>query len=334
MIANDIDNPDEWFAQFVQTNLPPDTTQFFLKRALSSRTNQWSSSVRLCLNNPAYEGLAIYVLLSSADVPDDLLTEAIERSKKYPQMLETMGMRDQIPENSLRLLLNHNDEAISSTAVIGAWFATPKGEIREGIASEWKAAFLRAEGAEFWLGEILRSDSSLALEWVLYKIEKKTDLTHPFILKELEAAISGLNLQQRKIVLRRIDPDYEGAREIILLLASDLKVYEQILDDSLYQNYHLAPLRTHPSNGWVDKATSALSAGYSAGDVVRATVHHDSSWVGEISDMWQGWINDFEHLRTHQDSRIRSVADLAIEKIRELQVKARKEEREEAVFGR
>lgn len=333
-IAGAVDNPDEWFEQFVQNNLPPDTTEFFLRRALSARTSQWSRSVTLCLDNPAYEWIAIYVLLSATDIPNDRLTEAVDRSKKYPQMIEGLGMRDQIPESTLLLLLDHNEEIISSTAAIGAWFATPKGEIRENIAREWKAAILKSEGHEFWLGVILKSDSSLALEWLQGKIEKETDFRHPFILKELEAAISALNSQQREIVLRGIDPDHEAAAEIILLLANDLKVYEKMLHDHHFQNYHLAPLRTHPSNGWVDKAIGALSAGYSVDDIVRATVHHDSSWVGEISDMWQGWINDFEPLATHEDPRIRSVADLATRKIREYQITARKRERQEAVFGR
>ena len=111
-------------------------------------------------------------------------------------------------------------------------------------------------------------------------------------------------------------------------------MYEEILNDRRLQKHHLSALSGHPTGTWVDKTIRAMSAGYSPEDIVRATVGHDSSWTGEVSNMGQSWINDFEPLTAHEDPRIRSVADIAITKIREYQATARKRERQEAVYGR
>jgi hypothetical protein len=50
--------------------------------------------------------------------------------------------------------------------------------------------------------------------------------------------------------------------------------------------------------------------------------------------MWQRWIEDFEPLLAHEDLRIRSIAELATTKLKELESGARKSERHAAVFGR
>jgi hypothetical protein len=93
-------------------------------------------------------------------------------------------------------------------------------------------------------------------------------------------------------------------------------------------------LRGHPNSLWIEKAQLALNAGYSAQDIVGATVEHDSSWTGEESNMWQGWIDDFAPLLLHEDAKICSIAELAITNLKTLQSDARKGERRAAVYGR
>ena len=206
------------------SSLAADAVEQFLRRAVEARTNGWQRSVKMCFENPNYEWVAVYVLLSMPDLPDvpeDLWTRAVDSCRKYPQIVEVLCIRDQVPESTLKLLLNHSEDFISSHAAIGTWCALPKGEICDSIAAEWRVAILRAEGQEFWLGEILKSDSSLALDWVLSRVEKRTYRLNHFILKEVEAAISVLNSEQRAIVLQHIDADDQSASEIVLALANN-----------------------------------------------------------------------------------------------------------------
>jgi hypothetical protein len=101
-----------------------------------------------------------------------------------------------------------------------------------------------------------------------------------------------------------------------------------------FRKYQLTFLRGHPKGLWIEKAQQALNAGYSAQDIASATIEHDSSWTGEESNMWQGWIDDFAPLLAHEEARIRSIAEIATEKLRRLQTDARKSERRAAVYGR
>jgi hypothetical protein len=233
------------------------------------------------------------------------------------------------------LLLKHDNTFVSTQAAIGAWCTPPKGEIRDSIAPEWRAAALRAEGEQFWLAEILKSDELLAFDWLMSRVEKKHDLIHYHVWKEAEAAISVMSIEHKAAVLQHVEDDgYTGSLLIIELVGNDLRMYREILKYPRLDKFHLSPLHGHPTGSWIEKAILALDAGYSPEQVAEATLGYGSSWSGQESEMWQGWINDFEVLSGHGDSRIREVARIGAGAARERQTVAVAKERREAIYGR
>lgn len=308
----------------------------FLQKTVTSRTSGWENSVAACFENPNYEWIAANVLLLLADLPEELLSRVLITSGRYPDLVHVLCLRGQVPEPTLKFLLNSKNAVVAAQAAIGTWWAEPRGTIRPSIAGEWRAAMLTTYGQQFWLTEVLEADKVLAFDWLVSRIEEKPTFTDYLTRKEIRAAVSALDSNQRIALLQQIESEAYLTSELLTALArADLKVCEAILSEPRFAKYHLkSTLHGHPKGLWVDKALLALSSGYSAQDIVNATVDYDSSWTGEVSNMWQGWIDDFQPLCTHCSPKIRSIAEIAVAKIQSLQAAARKSERREAVYGR
>jgi hypothetical protein len=239
-----------------------------------------------------------------------------------------------VPDRTLKFLLNHENLLISTHAAVGEWCAIPKGEVRVSISEEWKQAILKAEGHEFWIGEILKGDKALAFDWVIRRIQGGSSLVHFFVVNELKAAISVLDSNQRLAVLHHINIEgYSTSVLISELGKEDLQVYAAILKEPRFSKYHLASLGGHPTELWTEKVIRAISAGYSPDQIANSTLHYDNSWSGDESAMWQRWIDDFNSFRTHPDPGVCSVAELGITKALQRQALAAEEEHREAVYG-
>jgi len=235
----------------------------------------------------------------------------------------------------LKAMLSHADRGVSTQAAIGTWWADPRGEISHSIANEWRAAILRAHGQQFFSTEILEADKDLAFEWLIARINEQPKFFDHHTQKEISAAISALDSQQRITTLPHVPSEGLLTFELLKELTSDdLKACEELLHTPRFRKYQLTFLRSHPTGRWIEKAQLALNAGYSPQDIVGATIEHDSSWTGGESNMWQGWIDDFAPLLAHEEARIRSIAEIATAKLESLQADARKSERSAAVYGR
>ncbi len=335
LLAEVVSNVDEWLSCFIETTLSGDLCAPFLERAVRDRIGGWDKSVLHYLENPIYEWVAINTLITRSDLPFDLLNEVLQRATKYPDMIHVLCLRNQVPETTLKWMLMHADSSVSTQAAVGMWWAEPRGEVNQSNATQWKAAVLRAHGQQFYLTEILKSDKSLACEWLIVRIDEQPQFFDYHTRKEISAATSTLDSEQRLAVLHHV-PD-EGLLTFELLpelTDNDLKVCQEVLNTQRFGEYRLMFLHGHPKGLWVEKALLALNAGYSAQDIVSATVGLDNSWTGEESNMWQAWIDDFERLLIHEDPRIRSVAEIATAKLKSLQSDARQRERRAAVYGR
>jgi hypothetical protein len=287
------------------------------------------------LENPVYEWVAVSILIRENDLPSDLLDTAFQRVTKYPDMVHLACLRNQVTEGTLKAMLSHADSGVSTQAAIGTWWADPRGEISHSIANEWRTAILRAHGQPFFSTEILEADKDLAFEWLIARINERPKFFDYHTRKEISAAISALDSQQRIATLPHVPSEGLLTFELLKELTSDdLRACEELLHTPRFGKYQLTFLCGHPKGLWTEKAQLALNAGYSAQDIASATIEHDSSWTGEESNMWQGWIDDFTPLLAHEEIRIRSIAEIATEKLRRLQTDARKSERRAAVYGR
>jgi hypothetical protein len=335
MIAGNVEDPNPWLGSLIARQAPSDTVEPFLRKVVAARTPGWGDALARCFGVDGLERQAVYILLTLDDAPEEPLRRALAVLPKYFDMVETICLRDQVPESTLKLLLRHESPAVSSNAAVGAWCSDPEHEIREGIREDWREAILRAEGLEFWLPEILKSNSGLAYEWLERHVGRESIHLSHFIMEEVKAALSSLDFKQRASLLGHLKGEGYAEPEIIShLTGNDLRMYGEILKHRKLAKYHLSPLQGHPTGLWADKAVLALNAGYTPAEIVQASIHFIQGWVGRESDMWQGWVNEFEALARHDDPRVREAAAIGAAKAREHRANALSGERAEAIYGR
>jgi hypothetical protein len=335
MLAACVEDPNVWLDQLATHAAPGELVEPFLRKAVSARLPGWEGAVAKCFEHPAYERQAVLVLLTLQGVPDELLRRALDALPRHWDMVELLCLRDQVPEPTLGLLLRHESLHISTTAAVYTWCSEQKGEVREGVRDDWRAAVIRAEGFEYWLPEILKSDKSLAFDWLAERVGRDSIYFSYFVMEEVRAAASVLDLDQKSALLPKLSGEGYGDSELLHELAGDdPRMYAEILRHHKLAKYHLAPLRGHPTGSWADKAILAFEAGYTPEEAVAAAFHFGDSWTGNESDMWQGWIDDFESLAKHGDARVREASKLGERRARANKEEALSKERTEAIYGR
>ncbi len=57
-------------------------------------------------------------------------------------------------------------------------------------------------------------------------------------------------------------------------------------------------------------------------------------WSGSESDMWNGWVEKFAELCSHEDDGVRAVAEIGRAYAQRRREEALEEERLEAIYGR
>ena len=293
-------------------------------------------------------GVIIGLVLTSPSPPTDLLDQVLEKlSGRHGDYIWTLTLRGEVPEETLRRLLRHEDLVVASSAAVGEWLSDPKGSVRESLLDDWREAVLgdcSGQRDEYWLTEILRTDPELARRWMDVHLPSDPKvIACPDSLVSVAAA--SLGTSGRRELLSRLPDDHLDGWLISLLVGDDLEVYREFLAESRWQKRHLDPL-TWPSSGdrvednpktspiWVGKAQLALRAGYSPEDVARARLGSLKFWSCEESAMWQSWIEGFLDLEQHEDILIRSLAREAIRIASDRRDDARRRERNEAVYGR
>jgi hypothetical protein len=275
------------------------------------------------------------MVLTLDSVPEGLLNRALVVLQRHSDMAELLCLRDQVPEPTLRMMLRHESPAVSTAAAVGDWCSTPRGEIRESIKDDWRAAILRAEGCEHWLSEILKSDKALAYDWLMERVSKDSVYFSYYIMEEMKAAISVLDFGQRAALLQQFRGNGFSDSELISELAGDdIGMYAEILKHRNLAKYHLSPLSGHPVGKWADKSVLAFDAGYSAEEVINSSFDYGETWTGNTSDRWQRWVEEFEALAEHKYPRVREAAGIGAARARENRAEELVRERQEAVYGR
>lgn len=251
-------------------------------------------------------------------------------------------MRKQIPEATLLRLLQHPDFSISGSAAIGEWVSEPQGEVRKSVYNGWRRAILHIEVDEYWLGQILSKDSSLAFEWLKKHIMSKSiPYEKVRIIKE---AIKPLALEERKELLKLIPADTWRPELIISLIGDSLELYRIFLMDDSKKDFHLLPLRGFKDDEigeevwneeeWVAKAKVVLDAGYTPEDISSAIFSFGTSWSGSESEMYARWLARYESLCSNTDSRIRKAGEIGKDKTKKEYERVLAEEKSEAIYGR
>jgi hypothetical protein len=331
-LAEKTSSPSAWAHDMTLVGLEGELLEPFLVRSLAVRDNGWRELFHTSLSVPTAMPATVAALLTASEPPHDLLLEAICRAGELPRMVNTLCLRNQVPEATARLLLADTNDQVASSAALGIWSATPERTASVSDLEEWRAAVLRSDPEEYCLKEILTADHELANRWLERRLSEDHEY-FPWVTDADRAAIGTLDVAARSRVIDRL-PDKYWIRDMVgVLVGEDFGLFEKLLTKSNLHRYHLVPLESCKEETWPAFALVALDHGHAEEDVIAATYPSSFTWSGNESDLWQTWIDRFEKVCQHPNPRVRALAQAGRNRAEEERAAALKSERYRATYG-
>jgi hypothetical protein len=332
-IAEAVKNQGAWISALLKAGAGGDVIEPFLSQLIRSPRNG-DKLLSQCLTNAATCATATASILQMPNASQALLNNALAKVASYPTMVQTLVLRDLVPDPILKLLFRHKDSTVAGDAAIGYWHAEPVGEIASNLRRNWESALVRGAYESHTLQTVFVTRPTLAERWLLHRF-KKNDRDILRTDDSMIAAMSVLSQERRLAMLPAIPPEFWWDDTVRHLVGDDDTLYREMLAREPSPTRRMAPLEGDVTDLWVMKAIAALDAGIAPRDIaVHAIFGGNNSWVGEESTMWSGWIEQFVRLESHADSRIREIGRIGVEAATEQRDRALRNEQHEAVHGR
>ena len=348
-LADSAENPVKTAESFIHHKLPGAWLSPILFRAATEEHQGWPSVMNQCLSDGTYQDIAVSIVLTLPEPPQDLLKTSLALAESFLPLIHDLCYRGKVPAATLKALFSADHDQVAVAAAIGHWRAEPEGEIETVNESLWRRAILRTldddanpfgfDSYEYELREILKSDSVLSEEWLQMGLDQGRGW---FSVRgqeiAVESVIPAMDIPQRSKVLRALPSEWNQTTHEIVghLIDQNLDLYRELLDSNDLAHYHLSPLERKPDSVWWKKAALALDAGYSVGRVVEASLKGESEgWIGSESEMWVEWRTAFEALARigEDDPRIQEVSRGGAEMTRPYEEPAVRRDRHRDVFG-
>ena len=332
LVAQKIADPGSWLVAVSDAGLSPACLLPFLDRAVQEAATGWEDLVLPMLNDPSTEVSAIDVALRAPGVSDRLWSALASKLPRYGQYIDTLCLRRQVSEDTLRRLLKHDSADVTHATSVGMWTGETHGDIPETLREDWEAAVVAIDDDEYWLGEILASSPGVAARWLRARIEHD-DWAALWELKNVEAACQSLDPAARLDLLRDLPERFVGDVVGAALVGDSDALYRQVVADGSLGDRWEDPLRRSPDDLWRRRAEIALDEGKALRDVASASMLRSDGWSGPHSAHLQSKIDDYSRWLDDPDARIREVAKQAIAWFEADRERALADERREAIEG-
>ena len=342
-IAANIPEQGSWFEALTRADVSADLVQPFLRRMIEAKQTGYLKALEKCLESSAYVILGAQQALCQPSIPPYLAERALHKAEAFPHVLETWCLRDELTTENLEKAMRLPNNKTALAAAIGEWISATHDKRPIRAKTAWRLAIVNsanggrealAENRDHSLGEIFKSDSSIALDWLVTMIATREGHLDYQIHRLSKKALAALSPSDRLLLLGRLDPVTVRHVSIRGLVGADSAVYGALLLRKDLAEHHLRPLEGTPSSEWRTKAVSALDAGYSPVEVMQATRLTSWGWTGDLSEMWKERKRAFDNYLADSDSRIASIARLGSEESAREVERRLEEEREEAIHGR
>ena len=336
-IAEKSEDPLEWFDAMLATTLPADTVMPFVTEAIAREMSGWKLAVRACFETERLRGIAVHIILSNENVPEDLKQAALGLASQYTFIVERLVRSNQLPREILRELFRHPDKALVGKLAIAG---QPRKDVRtvaDDIRSLWEQAIVEYCEDDYWLGAIFKAETKLGLRWLKRKL--CDDSFRPYhYRRSIESVLTGLTLDERRDLLGIVPDEYSYNDMIAGIVGDNLELYELLLQQSYREKTALlSPLHRSLDSIWEAFAKLAHEYDYSAEEIIECTFARTGSvfsWVGNYSDVWQARRKQFQDLKDHDDESIRNLADVGYSMSLENFEYWKKREDDESVYGR
>ena len=340
-LAEECPDPAATLRAFMRERLPPDLVNPIIRKAVET-DRSIGSIVSTCLNDQQYTGIGIELAICNEHAPAELVSLALSKVAQAPSLVDHCCLRGEVSQAALSEMFRSSDASTAISAAIGHWKALRYSKTEIPLDETWRRAFLRSAEVRlheidcYWTGEILAKDGELAVTWLIRFLDSDESSFGYYAQETAKKVIASLDLAQRCNILMAICPRqrFSGTPEIIhALVGNNVEVYRQLLKSEKLKHYHLSPLLDVTGDDWRGFAILALDHGYSCEDVVDANLDGGRSWEGNKSEMWAELRRCYEQFKDDDDSRMIEIGQLGARMVAKLEERAKKLEREEAVYG-
>ena len=329
---------------FMKQGLPEGLVEPFLRKAANDGRPEWVSIVQRCLADDRYRAIGVAVTVGHPAPPQEVLSAALANAGNTGELVEDCCHRGFAPRSTVEAMLRWEDPRVAVSAAVGLWQAARQEGNSRVLDETWRQAILRApaEGTgrsvhdDYWIGEILSTDSHLAEDWLRLKFGGNEHTLKFWMVEDaVTRIVPTLDTRQRKRVLMGLRKDPWNDDFVKLLVGDDGEIYRMVLDTDDLAPFHLAPLTGKPDDqAWRAKALLALKKKKTTEEIAQATLGRSHGWSGLESAMWAGWRRSFEALLDDGDRRIACIGQRGAEIVARYERQALERERHEAVHGR
>ncbi|HEY3389780.1 MAG TPA: hypothetical protein VGK38_09430, partial [Prolixibacteraceae bacterium] len=328
-------SPEKWVKEMMTAHCQADLIAPFLHEAGKLNAREWQDLIFDCLKTQEYSGLGISIALQNPFSSDQLVDEIFEHLSGCNNLIQTLCLRNEIPERIIQKLLRHPDPKIAGATAIGLWMAkNDDNKISELFIEDWQNAIIHSKDHHF-IYPILAKNPDLAFEWLLKYLQGKDfDIFESGVA--VKSAISALDQKAKKLLLDIIPAFWEYGQIVEYLIGNDLVLYQFLLQNERLSLFHNVPLVWCEGEGWIKKARLAINHGISPMAIAQAVCGYPfkiESWSGHESKMREKWVNIFEQLCQHSDPVIREIGAIGKESAEDQLKKALEGEYNEEVFG-
>ena len=333
-ISNAVDSPTLWVNALIDEGCSENLILPFLSKSVETNEDGWRDLIGKCLAKVNLRSSAISIILTMGTPPEEIVAVVLGSLSGYEQLIQILCLRGEVPIETLRHLLQHEDEKISSNAAYGVWYSDPKGIVNESVKNDWRNAVVQSR-QENLISPFLENNTDLAYDWLNNFLKDDISDVHNYG-QVINVAISLLESEVKECIMKIIPPKWSYVDLVQKLIGNNTELYQQLLHNSSLKMFHLVPLIWQIQEVWVEKAKLALEAGYSPKDIAKAAYgfpFRSVFWTGKESIVRKEWVERFESLCSHNDERIRNIGIIGKNEAEEELLDALRREHEEDVFG-
>lgn len=331
-IAQHTEHPDEWLDVILLSRARAEMAPAFFTRLNELRPPGWELLFRQGLDDVSLRGQLVYIALSASDMPIDIIHQVLAFSDVVAWILPQLCYRRApLPEEIMHQFLTHPECSVAVEAAIAEWQSEPEGYVRKPLAEVWRNAMLRGNGDETGFCDILCSDTTLFIDWLLGHLQQNATLPYR-LSSQLPCALKHLDQEARMRVIDNLPDDrmcYDLVRHVV---DSDPVIYRYLLSKPQLDFLHLQPLIGRPTDIWCAMALEALIAGYEP-EQIMFMAFSEGSWRGKKSDYWAEWQQQLLPLTNHADEQLAQIGRIGLAAVSQYRESSLEEERQCDVYG-
>ena len=336
-LAEKTSDPLVWFDVMLPTTLPADTIAPFLLEAIRCEVNGWQQALRASFETERLRGIAVHIILSNENIPEDLKQEALIVAGQYTSIVEQLVRANRLSREVLLELFHHPDKVLVGKLAIAG---RPRKDVRsvaDDIRPLWEQAIIEYCEDDYWLEVIFKVETELGLKWLKRKLSdgsfKRSDYS-----RSVERVLTRANLVDRGALLEIVPDGYFYTDTIAGIVGDDLELYKLLLQQrDREESTLLSPLHRSLDSVWEAFAKLAHGHGHTPEEIAEYTIARSNSGkltVGRFSEAWKTRCDQFEALKNHEDRIICQVARFGYQKSLENYEYWKKREDDEDVYGR